>query len=100
MNQQFNAPQSPNPMWPAFDAIARAIGLMGAFLFTPPFHHYSAWIVQALCSRIGGPDTTGLASVIWFCLLGYLSYAIGRAAVLAALLICFTGWLMRMALVA
>ncbi len=99
MNQPFNAPQSPNPMWPAFDAIAKAVGAIGAFIFTPPAHHFTSFIIEALFARIWGPETTGLASVVWFCLLGYLSYAIGRAAVLAALLIGLTGWLMRMALV-
>jgi hypothetical protein len=97
---QNNAPQSPNPMWPAFDAIARAVGAIGAFIFTPPAHHFTSWIIEALFSKLWGPGMTGPASLIWFCLLGYLSYAVGRAAVLAALLICFTGWLLRMALVA
>lgn len=97
--QQNHSSQSPNPMWPAFDSIAKAVGLIGAFLFTPPFHHWTAWMVEGLFAKLWGSETTGLASLIWFFLVGYLSYAVGRAAVLAALMIGLTGWLMRAALV-
>lgn len=79
----------------SLEGLAKAIGLIVAFLFTPPFYGISVGWVQNYMAHHYGHGIEGPAGLVWFGLVGLATYHLSKAMVGTALLFGGLGIAMR-----
>ncbi|WP_219892929.1 hypothetical protein [Aquisediminimonas profunda] len=82
----------------SLEGLAKAIALIVAFLFTPPFHNLTVGWVQGYMAHHYGHGIEGLAGLIWFGLVAVVSYHFSKAMIGTALLFGGLGIAMRLLL--
>jgi hypothetical protein len=80
----------------SMEGLAKAVGLVVAFLLTPPFYNVTVGWVQNYMAYHYGRGLEGLVSLIWFVLIAVLTYQFSKATIGTALLFGGMGIAMRL----
>jgi hypothetical protein len=82
----------------SLEGLAKAIGLIVAFLVTPPFYGVTVGWVQNYMAYHYGRGIEGLAGLVWFFLIAFFTYHFSKATIGTALLFGGLGIAMRLLL--
>lgn len=82
----------------SLEGLAKAIGLIVAFIATPPFHAATTGWVQNFMAYHYGRGIEGLTGLIWFALVATFTYHFSKATIGTALLFGGLGIAMRLLL--